>query len=126
MPFAEPSGTSLKILPAAESLFARHGHAGVSLRQITAQAKVNLLAVNYHYYDKESLYREVLARRLRQINRRRLDLLAAAESRSGAGPVPLIVIVDALARPFFLPDDDVTGALRNFSAIAVRTFGSGA
>jgi AcrR family transcriptional regulator len=106
MTFAEPSGTSLKILAAAEPLFAQRGHAGVSLRQITTQAKVNLAAVNYHYYDKESLYREILTRRLREVNQRRLTLLTVAEARYAPGPVPLAEIVDALARPLFLPADD--------------------
>ncbi|MES1168685.1 MAG: TetR/AcrR family transcriptional regulator, partial [Oleiharenicola lentus] len=89
MPFGDTNETSQKILTTAESLFAQHGYAGVSLRQITVAAKVNLAAVNYHYYDKESLYRELLTQRLRQINRRRLALLAEAEARAGNSPVPL-------------------------------------
>jgi AcrR family transcriptional regulator len=98
------SSTASKILNSAEELFAQHGYAGVSLRQITVAAKVNLAAVNYHYYDKESLYRQILQLQLEQINRRRLALLAEAEIHAGAGPVPLPAIIDALARPLFLPD----------------------
>lgn len=98
-----------RILNAAEALFAQHGFAGVSLRQITAAAKVNLAAVNYHFYDKESLYREILSRRLREVNRQRLELLAIAEARAGNAPVSLVAIADALARPLFLPGKD-TGA----------------
>jgi AcrR family transcriptional regulator len=116
MPFVEPTTTSQRILNVAESLFAQHGHAGVSLRQITAQAKVNLAAVNYHYYDKETLYRELLQRRLRQINRRRLDLLAEAELRAGDGPTSLTEIFDALARPFIMADGE-------YSATSARLLG---
>ncbi len=116
MLFVEPAGTSQKILTAAESLFAQHGHAGVSLRQITAQAKVNLAAVNYHYYDKDSLYREILSRRLRQVNHRRLDLLAEAETRAGDGPIPLAAIIDALARPLIIADGE-------YSATSARLLG---
>ena len=41
--------TKQRILGAAEDLFARRGFAGASLRQVTAAAKVNLAAVNYHF-----------------------------------------------------------------------------
>jgi AcrR family transcriptional regulator len=105
MSFSDTTGTRLKILTAAESLFAKHGYFGVSLRQITVEAKVNLAAVNYHYYDKESLYREILTRRLKQINRQRLSLLTEAETGDGVSPVPLAGIIDALARPLFISGD---------------------
>jgi AcrR family transcriptional regulator len=104
MEISDPPDTKSRILIAAESLFAKHGYAGVTLRQITAQAGVNLAAVNYHYYDKESLYREILTARLRIINRRRLDLLTAAGVRAGDDPIPLPEVIEALARPLFLPD----------------------
>lgn len=116
MQIANVTGTGLKILSAAESLFAQHGYAGVSLRQITAEAKVNLAAVNYHYYDKESLYREILTWRLKQINQRRLDLLSEAEDRASSGLMPLQDIIDALARPLFLPSKD-------YSATSTRLLG---
>jgi len=110
MPFGVTNETSQRILTTAESLFAQHGYAGVSLRQITVAAKVNLAAVNYHYYDKESLYLEILSRRLRQINSRRLALLAEAEARAGGAPVPLAGIINALARPLFVSGEDYTRA----------------
>lgn len=102
--------TTQRILASAESLFAQFGYASVSLRQITTAAKVNLAAVNYHFYDKESLYQEILGARLKQINRQRLDLLTQAEARAGNAPVPLAVIVDALARPLLLPDEKNSAA----------------
>jgi AcrR family transcriptional regulator len=107
MPLASPDSTALRILTSAEELFAQFGYFGVSLRQITAAARVNLAAVNYHYYDKESLYRQILQRQLQQINGRRLALLAEAETRAGDGPIPLSAIIDALARPLLLPDPDI-------------------
>ena len=42
------AGTKAQILDAAERLFGEHGFAATSLRAITAAAKVNLAAVNYH------------------------------------------------------------------------------
>jgi len=97
--------TGAKVLTTAETLFAEYGYAGVSLRRITAEAGVNLAAVNYHYSDKQSLYTEILTYRLRQLSRVRLDRLAEAEARTGGGAVPLAEIVDILAQPFLQPDE---------------------
>lgn len=102
MPTPSPDAAT-RILATAEELFAAHGYSAVSLRQITTAAGVNLAAVNYHYYDKESLYREIVVRRLRQINTERLALLTAAETKAAPHAVPLAELADALARPVFLP-----------------------
>jgi AcrR family transcriptional regulator len=72
--------TRERILGVAETLFARHGFAGASLRQVTAAAKVNLAAVNYHFGSKESLIEEVFRRRLDELNRQRLGALGAVEA----------------------------------------------
>lgn len=86
---------------AAESLFAEHGYDGTTLRQITQEAKVNLAAVNYHHGDKESLYLEILRRRIQPINQRRLAMLDEAEHQAGDQPVPLATLMEILARPLF-------------------------
>jgi AcrR family transcriptional regulator len=70
--------TKERILGAAETLFARHGFAGASLRQVTAAANVNLAAVNYHFGSKDNLIEEVFRRRLDELNARRQAALAAA------------------------------------------------
>ncbi|MDD1794848.1 TetR family transcriptional regulator [Enterovibrio makurazakiensis] len=58
--------TKSKILDAAEQLFAEHGFKDTSLRTITSKAGVNLASVNYHFGDKKSLVRAVLARYLEE------------------------------------------------------------
>ncbi|WP_028022707.1 TetR/AcrR family transcriptional regulator [Enterovibrio calviensis] len=58
--------TKGKILDAAEQLFAEHGFKDTSLRTITSKAGVNLASVNYHFGDKKSLVRAVLARYLEE------------------------------------------------------------
>jgi AcrR family transcriptional regulator len=77
--------TKERILGAAETLFAQHGFAGASLRQVTAAANVNLAAVNYHFGSKDNLIEEVFRRRLDELNVRRLaalkHALAAAEPK---------------------------------------------
>jgi AcrR family transcriptional regulator len=90
-----------RILAAAESLFAKQGYDGTTLRQVTKEAGVNLAAVNYYHGDKESLYVEVVRRRLHPLNQKRLVALTAAESEAGAAPVPVARLIELLARPLF-------------------------
>ncbi len=52
--------TRTRIIEAASELFASHGFECVSVRQICQRAGANIAAVNYHFRDKESLYKEVL------------------------------------------------------------------
>src|SRR5258708_2370723 len=107
---APPEATLLSILNAAESLFAKHGYDGATLRQVTRKAHVNLAAVNYHYGDKESLYAAVIRRRIQPINRDRLASLAQAEKEAEGKPVPLALIIELMARPIFeLCEDPATG-----------------
>ncbi|WP_413707061.1 TetR/AcrR family transcriptional regulator [Ralstonia sp. Ralssp110] len=73
--------TKGRILEATELLFIEFGYEAMSLRQITARAKVNLAAVNYHFGSKEALMQSVLGRRLDPLNTRRLALLDACEER---------------------------------------------
>lgn len=59
--------TKVKILNAAEYLFATHGYAETSMRQITNRADVNLASVNYHFGSKKALTIEVIDRYLSQL-----------------------------------------------------------
>ena len=91
--------TKDRILDAAERLFARDGIEATSLRAITAEAGVNLAAVNYHFQSKDALVRAVIARRIVPVNQRRLELLDACEKAAGDGPLPLEGVLDAFVRP---------------------------
>lgn len=77
---AKPAHFSTKdrILGAAEELFAQHGFAGTSLRQVTGHADVNIAAVNYHFGSKENLVNEVFRRRMDEMTAARLGQLEAA------------------------------------------------
>lgn len=91
--------TKERILDAAERLFAEHTYAGVSLRTITAEANVNLAAVNYHFGSKDALLQAVFHRRARDLNRERVALLAEIEAKSGDRPLPLEEVLYALLAP---------------------------
>jgi len=100
------SDTKTRLLDAAETLFADHGIAETSLRDITAHAEANLAAVNYHFGGKDGLLAAVFDRRLRPVNQERLELLDAFERAAGDGPVPLDQILYAnLAPPFRMLDE---------------------
>ena len=71
--------TKDRILGAAEELFAQHGFAATSLRQVTGLAAVNIAAVNYHFGSKENLVNEVFRRRMDEMNARRLQQLETAQ-----------------------------------------------
>jgi TetR/AcrR family transcriptional regulator, regulator of cefoperazone and chloramphenicol sensitivity len=49
-----------RLLSAAAKLFANRGYAETSIRDLAEAADVNVAAVNYHFGDKENLYRETL------------------------------------------------------------------
>jgi AcrR family transcriptional regulator len=88
--------TKERILSAAEELFARHGFAGASLRQVTAAANVNLAAVNYHFGSKDNLINEVFRRRLDELTEERLNALNAART---ATPRTLEGLLRAFVEP---------------------------
>jgi AcrR family transcriptional regulator len=92
-----PADTKTNLLDAAEHLFAHEGVDRASLRAITQAAGANLAAVHYHFGSKEALVREVLARRLSPLNKRRIELLDRVE----AGPRDPAVaeIVRAFVQP---------------------------
>jgi AcrR family transcriptional regulator len=95
--------TKTRILDAAERLM---GEAGldVPLRAITAEAGVNLAAVNYHFQSKDALLDAVLARRIGPVNDQRLAMLDDLEARYPEGPLPLEPIIEALLAPVFHPE----------------------
>lgn len=102
-----------RLLNAAELLFVEKGFAGCSLRAITAEAQVNLAAVNYYFRSKEALFREVLLRRLRPVNEKRLQLLEAAGTSAADATVQVQKIVEAFVTPVFMRTHtaDYTGQL---------------
>jgi AcrR family transcriptional regulator len=95
-PLQVAADTKTRILNAAEKLFGEKGFDGTSLRDITAEAQVNLAAVNYHFQSKESLMDAVIERRFAPVNRRRMEMLDAA------GPSPSVEqVVAAFVSPLF-------------------------
>ena len=97
------SETRERILDAAERLSA-HRMFSASLRDITAEAGVDLGSVNYHFGSREALcalVRQRLDLRLLSINARRMELLDAIESAAGDDAQSLEEVVRAFLSPPF-------------------------
>jgi AcrR family transcriptional regulator len=90
--------TRTAILAAAERLYAERGFGDVTLRDIVAEANVNLAAVNYHFGSKDELIAELFVTRSLALNRERLRELRAAEGRGG-GRAGVADILHALVGP---------------------------
>jgi len=54
------SGTRQRLIGAAAEVFAEKGFRRATIREIVGRADANLNAVNYHFGDKEGLYRAVI------------------------------------------------------------------
>lgn len=92
-------GTQEKILDSAEKLFARRGFHGVSIREITSAAGVDVALANYHFGSKRDLFDAVMLRRAAILNTERLALLDAARRRALPGPPRPEDVIDAFTHP---------------------------
>ena len=92
------AATKAQVLGAAERLFALRGFRSVSVRDITAEAGVNLASVNYHFGSKDALLFEIFRRRTAELNRERARMLHEAADRHGGKP-PVRAILTALFAP---------------------------
>ncbi|TDQ54362.1 TetR family transcriptional regulator [Actinorugispora endophytica] len=74
------AATRETILSAAERLFAEHGVAAVSNRQISQEAgQGNNTAVSYHFGSKDALVRAIVRRHTEQIEETRLRMVLRAD-----------------------------------------------
>ena len=125
--------TKARILDAAENLFGNHGFETTSLRDITAEAHVNLAAVNYHFQSKDSLIEAVIQRRIEPVNRRRLEMLEAAGQKPTVEQVveayvtPVIEvdlspIVPLMGRILSTPDQFVLRVFKRHMTVVAQKF----
>jgi AcrR family transcriptional regulator len=94
------SSTKGQILDAAIRLFGERSFDAVSLRDITAAAKANLGAVNYHFGSKVNLIREALKALAAPINEERIASLSSYEASLGSKKPDLETLVRLLVGPF--------------------------
>lgn len=111
--------TRAALIEAAIRLIGRHGIDGVTIRQISAEAGVNLAATRYHFGSKAGLYEAVITavadrisqtgpgRFLHQLTPRDIEAMSAAAARAAASRIMLAAI-----RP--LDDDGSAWDLQRF------------
>jgi AcrR family transcriptional regulator len=88
-----------RLLDAAEELFAKRGFYGVSVRELTKAAEVDLSLVNYHFGTKLGLFSAVVERRGEILNRERLASLEKVVREAGSRAPDLNAVVDAFLDP---------------------------
>ncbi len=91
--------TRERILDAAEKLFAERGFHGVSIRDVTGIAEVDVALVAYHFGNKQGLLETVFNRRAADLNDARTARLDAVLAASGRKPPKLEDIIDAFTHP---------------------------
>ncbi len=100
-PGQDPRSAKERILDAAEELFARGGYTGVSLREITQLAGVEVALANYHFGPKEELFRHVVSRRAEEHCAGVINALDEAIAASPDAPPTVEDIVRAFCRYTF-------------------------
>jgi AcrR family transcriptional regulator len=95
----ESGVTKERILDAAERLFAKRGFHGVSIRDITTAAGVDVAMSNYHFGPKQQLLAAVLTRRAQVLNDARLHMLDEARRKAAPKAPPAEAIINAFTYP---------------------------
>src|SRR6516162_1406341 len=95
------SRTKEKIMDIAEGLFGEQGYGSTSLRQVIAEAGVNLAAVHYHFGSKEDLLDALILRRAVPLNQERLAMLERYEKEAAPESPAVEKVLYAILAPTF-------------------------
>lgn len=95
----DSEGRRQKILDSAEKLFARRGFHGVSIREITRGAGVDVALAHYHFGPKKDLLAAVLERRAQVLNDERLHMLAEAKHAAAPKSAGAEAVINAFTYP---------------------------
>jgi len=121
--------TRTEILDVAESICAREGFEGLSIRAIANVAGVNVAAISYYFGSKRQLFEAMFRRRVVPVNEERLAMLDQCRLRQGGDYLesvirafitppmkltdfvdpsgrPALVVMQFLARVFAMPGED--------------------
>lgn len=92
--------TRERILDAAEQLFARRGFYGVSVRDITGAAGVDVALASYHFGNKQGVLEAVFLRRAEDLNHERIARLDAVLAATKGRKAPRLEdVIDAFTHP---------------------------
>jgi AcrR family transcriptional regulator len=108
-----------RILEVAERLFAEQGLDAVSLRSVTAEAGVNVAAVNYYFGSKVALLQAMTQRFFRNVNAEQLRQLEDIEAKTQTPSVQELLV--AYASPIFGVFDSTRGREWVQTLMMIRT-----
>ena len=99
---AKEQGGEIKrdsILDAAEVLFAEHGFDGVTVRQVTRKANVDVALAHYYFGTKRGLFDAVFLRRAAILNEARLKAIDDYQINPGPGGATIEGFIQAFLDP---------------------------
>ena len=108
---------SERILDVAEELFAQHGYDGVTMRQISTGAKVDVALANYHFGKKLDLFYAVFNRRAELLSSSRREVLLASQQKAGGKPQTLEQIIEAFLLPLKFAQETGDPGWKNYMAL---------
>lgn len=115
--------TRMKLLLAAERLFALHGPDGASARMIVAEAgQKNASALNYYFETREALIEAICQLRMEAINNDRIEQVARYLAERPKPSERLRTLIEILCRPGLAPIYEAKGKsyFRRFLAQAIN------
>jgi AcrR family transcriptional regulator len=113
------SDKRIRILDAAEALFAEKDFDGTNVRKIATAAEVPLSLVSYHFPTKLELYEAVIARRADVISGERFAALEAARTEKGDA-LDIRDVLGAYAAPFIRRSTHRSSGWRNYCQLIAR------
>ncbi len=108
---------SERILDVAEELFALHGYDGVTMRQISTGAQVDVALANYHFGKKLDVFYAVFNRRAALLSDTRRELLLKSQQDATEKPQTLEQIIAAFLLPLKFAQETGDPGWKNYMAL---------
>jgi AcrR family transcriptional regulator len=96
-----------QLIEIASRLFATHGYAGTSLRDIAEEAKLTKAALYYHFPNKEALYEQIVVDNLQSLIDRVSDAVEQADGPTEQVRAFMLTAADVFAEA---PDAWIAGS----------------
>lgn len=109
-----------RILDAAEELFAVHGFDGVTVRQVTRKAAVDVALAHYYFGTKKGLFDSVFLRRAAVINEARLKAIDDYQINPGPGGATVEGFIQAFLDPIIERLANNEPGWKNYLAIVAQ------
>ena len=113
-----------RILDVAEELFSLHGYDGVTMRQVSGGAEVDVALANYHFGKKLDLFHAVFNRRAQLLSETRQEVLRTNKQQAGDKSQTLEQIIEAFLLPLKLAQESGDPGWKNYMALLAYVMNS--